>query len=65
MESLSTWENLLIGAFAILVIFWMGPGIKAAMEKSKTAKSDWPGLLIPLALVVLFGLFLIAMVKPG
>lgn len=65
MGPLSTWENLLLGAAAILVIFWMGPGIKGAMEKSKTAKADWPGVLIPLALVVLFVLFLIAMVKPG
>jgi hypothetical protein len=65
MESLSTWENLLLGALALLVIFWMSPGIKAALQRSKTAKSDWPGLLIPLALVVLFVLFLISMVKPG
>ena len=64
MESLSTWENVLLGALALLMIFWMKPGIKAALEKSKTAKADWPGLLIPLALVVLFVLFLIAMVKP-
>ena len=64
MEPLSTWENLLLGALALLVIFWMKPGIKAAMEKSKTAKADWPGLLIPLVLVVLFVMFLIAMVKP-
>jgi hypothetical protein len=63
MEPLSTWENALLGAFAILVIFWMKPGIKASLERSKTAQSDWPGLLIPLALVVLFVLFLIAMVK--
>lgn len=64
MESLSTWENVLLGALALLVIFWMKPGIKASLEKSKTAKADWPGLLIPLALVVLFVLFLIAMVRP-
>jgi hypothetical protein len=65
MESLSTWENVLLGALALLVIFWLGPGIKPALEKSKAAQSDWPGLLIPLALVVLFVLFLISMVKPG
>jgi hypothetical protein len=64
MESLSTWENVLLGALALLMIFWMKPGIKAALEKSKTAKTDWAGLLIPLVLVVLFVLFLIAMVKP-
>jgi hypothetical protein len=64
MESLSTWENVLLGALTLLMIFWMKPGIKAALEKSKTAKADWPGLLIPLVLVVLFVFFLIAMVKP-
>ena len=64
MEPLSTWENLLLGALAILMIFWMKPGINAAMEKSKTAKSDRPGLLIPPVLVVLFVVFLIATVKP-
>jgi hypothetical protein len=64
MEALSTWENVLLGALALLVIFWMKPGIKAAMEKSKAAKADWSGLLIPLTLVVLFIMFLIAIVKP-
>lgn len=63
MEPLSTWENVLLGALALLAIFWMKPGIKAALAKSKTAQSDWPAVLIPLALVVLFVLLLIAMVK--
>jgi hypothetical protein len=64
MEPLSTWENVLLGALALLVIFWVKPGIKAALEKSKTAKADWPGVLVPLALVALFIMFLIAMVRP-
>lgn len=64
MEPLSTWENLLLGALALLMIFWMKPGIKAAMEKSKTTKSDRPGLLTPPVLVALFVVFLIATVKP-
>lgn len=63
MEPLSLWENLFLGAIALVVIFWMKPGIKAALEKSKTAQSDWPGALMPLALVIVFVLFLIAMVK--
>lgn len=63
MQPLSTWENLLLGVFAILLIFWMKPGIKVALERSKTAKSDWPGVLIPLVLVILFVLMLIGMVK--
>jgi hypothetical protein len=64
MQTLSTWENVLLGALALLVIFWMKPGLKAALERSKTAKTDWPGLLVPLVLVVLFVMALIAMVKP-
>jgi hypothetical protein len=63
MQPLSMWENVLLGAFAILLIFWMKPGIKAALERSKTAQSDWIGLLIPLGLVILFVLLLISMVK--
>ncbi len=63
MEPLSTWENLFLGALALLVIFWMKPGIKTALERSKTAQSDWPGVLIPLGFVVLFVVMLIAMVK--
>ncbi len=62
MEALSTWENILLGAMVLLAIFWMKPGIKTSIEQSKTAKSDWPGFFIPIALVVLFILFLIAMV---
>jgi hypothetical protein len=63
MQPLSMWENVLLGAFAILLIFWMKPGIKVAPERSKTAQSDWLGLLIPLGLVILFVLLLISMVK--
>lgn len=63
MQPLATWENVLLGAVAILLIFWMKPGIKAALERSKAAPSDWPAVLIPLALVILFIFLLIAMVK--
>lgn len=63
MQPLATWESILLGAFAILLLFWMKPGIKVALEKSKTAQSDWPSVLIPIALVIVFVFFLIAMVK--
>lgn len=59
---MSTWENLLIGALALLFVFWMSPGIKAAMARSRQAPQDWIGVLIPLALVVVLVIFLIAMV---
>jgi hypothetical protein len=60
---MSTWEMLLLGVLVLLVLFWVGPGIRATLEKSRQAESrDWPGFLLPLALVVLFVLFLISLV---
>lgn len=62
MQTASTWEILLAGLMAVLVIFWFRPGIKAALERSRTAPKDWKGALIPLGLVILFVLLLMALV---
>ena len=59
METYSTLEMIIIGLVSLLVIFWFGPGIKAALERGKQVQSDWNAVLIPLALVVVFVLFLI------
>ena len=63
METAAWWEILLGGLIAVLLILWFRPGIKASMEHSRTAKKDWPAVLIPLALVVLFVILLIGMVR--
>jgi hypothetical protein len=61
MQAMSTWEMLLLGAMVILVLFWLGPGIKATLEKSRQAEQrDWRGFLLPIALVILFVLFLMS-----
>ncbi len=57
---MALWEQILLGVFALLIIFWIFPGIKPMMEKSKEAPKDWMGLLIPIALVVLFIFFLVS-----
>jgi hypothetical protein len=63
MQTMSTWEMVALGAIALLVLFWSGPGIKAMLEQSRQAKErDWAGLLIPLLLVVAFVLLLIKLV---
>ena len=63
MEQMATWEILLLGVMLVLVLFWMGPGVKGMLEKSRQAEErDWMGLIVPLALVVIFVLFLISMV---
>lgn len=63
METAAWWEILLGGLAAALVILWFRPGIKAAIERGRTAKKDWPAALIPLGLVVLFVLLLIQLVR--
>lgn len=62
MQALSLWENIILAALLLLVIFWFRPGIKAALKRSRNAEKDWPGLLIPLGFVVLFVVFLLMIV---
>lgn len=62
MEAMSTWEMVLVGALVVLVLFWIGPGIKPMLEQSRQAEKDWAGLLIPIIAVILFVLLLISMV---
>ncbi len=58
----SGWENLLLAALVLLVILWMWPGVKGGMAMSRQAPKDWAGFLLPIAVVVLFVIFLIVMV---
>jgi hypothetical protein len=51
------------GLVAVLLVLWFRPGIRAAIERGRTAKKDWPAVLIPLGLVVLFVLLLVQMVR--
>ena len=63
MEQLSTFEMIMLGAVALGVLFWVGPGIKGTLEQSRKAENkDWAGVLWPIALVILFVFFLIKMV---
>jgi hypothetical protein len=59
MEPYSPWEALLIGALALLAVFWFRPGIKAALERSRQSEGRWADALPPLVLVVLFVIFLV------
>lgn len=62
MEPVATWEKLLLGVLALLVILWFSPGINKMMEVSRDAKSDWIGLAIPIAMVSLFVFLLILII---
>ena len=64
MEQISTWEMLLAGALIVLVLMWWRPGMKQIWKESQEAESkDWQGVLIPIAVVVLFVILLIMMVS--
>ncbi|MDH3376325.1 MAG: hypothetical protein OEQ39_05080 [Gammaproteobacteria bacterium] len=62
MQSLETWELVVLGAGLVLLLFWFWPGVKALQRRSQDAPRDWPGLLVPIGLVVLFVIILIALV---
>lgn len=58
------WEQLVLGALAILVLFLFGPGIKATIERSKNAEEKHWGTAALLAVVVIaFVIFLIWSVR--
>ncbi len=59
MSSMALWEQLALGAVVLLVIFWFKPGISAALKQSEQAEKDWPAILLPIAGVVLFVIFLL------
>lgn len=56
---MALWEQIALGAIAILAIFWFKPGIKTALKQSEEAEKDWPGVLLPIGAVVLFIVFLV------
>ena len=55
-------EMVVLGALVALLLFWMRPGVKAALARSKQTQADWQSVIVPIGFVVLFVLFLIMMV---
>lgn len=62
MEQMSTFEMIMLGVIALGVLLWAGPGVKTMLQQSREAEKDWAGVLFPIALVILFVIFLIMMV---
>lgn len=58
------WEQLVLGALAILVLFLFGPGIKATMERSKNAEEKhWSTVVLLAVVLVAFVMLLIWSVR--
>lgn len=51
-------ELVLLGALLLVVMLWFGRGLGVIFQESREAPKDWPGLILPLAGVVLFVLLL-------
>ena len=63
MEQMSTFEMIMLGIIALGVLLWAGPGVKTMLQQSRQAENpDWAGVLFPIAIVILFVIFLIMMV---
>lgn len=60
MDHLETWEIIGLLLMAGLLLFVFVPNLKHAFRKSAEAENkDWMGFLVPIAVVVLFVVFLI------
>ena len=59
---MQTWEIIVLLLMAGGVAYFFFPGVKAMLKQSEEAEKDWPAVLIPLGLVVLFIILLISLV---
>ncbi len=59
---MDTWQQIALLLIGGLIAFLFFPGVKRMLEASENAPKDWPGVLVPLALVIGFVLLLIALV---
>nr|VFK17011.1 MAG: hypothetical protein BECKLFY1418C_GA0070996_102813 [Candidatus Kentron sp. LFY] len=61
---METWEQILLGAAAILILLWFLPGTKRAVKESpKGTREDWLGLIKPIVMVIAFIIFMIFMAR--
>ena len=57
---MQVWEQILLGMAALILVFLFWPGVKIAMQKSSQSTTrDWPAVLIPVGVVILFVALLI------
>lgn len=60
--ALGTWEAVLVGVLVVVLLLWLGPGVRESVKRSPRGTwQDWQGVLVPLAVVVLFVFLLISL----
>jgi len=61
---MAVWEQILIGAGALLILFLFWPGVnRMAKESPKGTREDWLGFAKPMAAVILFVIVLILLAR--
>ena len=56
------WEKLLVALLGLGILIFFLPRIRTVFRQSRDAPKDWPGVLVPIALVVLFVILLTQLV---
>jgi hypothetical protein len=59
---LETWQQIILLLIGGGLALFMFPGIKETLRRSEESEKDWPAVLIPVGLVILFVILLIALV---
>ena len=60
---MALWEQLLLGAAGLLIVFFFWPGVKATMERSRQAEEKhWGTVALLAALLIGFVMLLISSV---
>ena len=62
MNPLATWEKLLIDVIGLLAILWFSPGVKIMIGQSRNTQENWPAVLIPAVVIVIFVILLLNLV---
>ena len=62
MDLFATWEKLLIGMIGLVVLLSFSPGVKIMIGQSRNAQKNWPAVLIPAVVVVIFVILLLNLV---
>ncbi len=61
-RTMQTWEQIVILILAVGLLVLMFPRVRQMLEHSEKAEKDWPAVLVPLGLVVLFVILLLSLV---
>lgn len=63
MNIMDSWEKVLLGVIALIILLVFFPGVKTMLKQSQEAEKDWPAVLLPIGAVVLFVIFLVYTLK--